>query len=68
MKIPNQAQPITRGISTVKIIGAKGIVQNGNPIFNLNEHCKKICGGKKGVARMRCIAACVGVEAIKTII
>jgi len=37
MKLPNQTQPITRGISTAKIIGAKGIVQNGKPIAVLGE-------------------------------
>ncbi|MGB3642582.1 MAG: hypothetical protein WBA39_34120 [Rivularia sp. (in: cyanobacteria)] len=58
MKIPNQAQPITRGISTAKIIRAKGIVQNGNPIWTLNEHCKRRCQGKTGRARLACIFAC----------
>jgi hypothetical protein len=58
MKLPNQAQPITRTISTANIIDAKGIVQGGNPIFNLNEHCKKKCQGLTGKARMACIFAC----------
>jgi hypothetical protein len=58
MKLPNLAQPITREISTAKIMGTKGNVQNNNPIFNLNEHCKKKCQALKGRARIACIFAC----------
>lgn len=66
MKLPNQAQPITRGISTAKIIGAKGIVQNKNFVPDA-KYCQEICAGRTGLQRARCIAACMAGEALTII-
>lgn len=62
MKLPNQAQPIARGISTAKIIGAKGIGQSN--CHNCMERCRDQRGGSPR-SRIICLGTCAAICALE---
>lgn len=59
MKVPNQARPITRAVSTAKFIGTKGNMQSQHTCHTCLEHCRDMHGhGAWAGCTLACLAIC----------